>query len=129
MDRAGRVVHTWEVNQGELWADAPNARIIAHQRIAPSGMHLTEQGELIAIFASRSLFPYGLGMAKFAKNGSLIWKRTNFAQHWFSVAPDGMIYTPAHRVVDSPLRPGQLSGAAQVSRGPDLRRCHPGLEP
>lgn len=117
MDRDGKVVHSWEVDLGALWADAPNAGIIAHQRIAPSGMHLTEQGELIAIFASRSLFPYGLGMAKFDRDGNLIWKRSNFAHHWFSVAPDGMIYTPAHRVIDSPMRPGHLRAELKCGTG------------
>jgi hypothetical protein len=117
MDRDGQVLHSWEVDLGALWADASNTGIIAHQRIAPAGMHLTEQGDLIAIFASRSLFPYGIGIAKFDKDGKLVWKRNNLSHHWLSVAPDGTIYTPAHRIVESPLRPGHLNAELECVKG------------
>jgi hypothetical protein len=117
MDRDGNVLHSWEVDQGTLWADAPNDGIISHERVGSSGMYLTEQGELIVIFASRSVFPYGLGIVKFDKDGNVIWKRSNFTHHWFSVAPDGMIYAPAHRLVSSPIRPGNIRGELICRKG------------
>jgi hypothetical protein len=73
-------------------------------------LHLTEQGDLIVSFGSRSLFPYGIGMAKFDQHGNVLWKQANFSHHWFSVAPDGRIYTPAHRLADSPLALGDTRG-------------------
>jgi hypothetical protein len=103
MNRSGEVLHGWDVDQGELWADAPHAGLVDHNKIAPSGLHLTEQGELIAVFGAPSLFPYGIGIAKFDSSGSVIWKTANFSHHWFSVAPEGFIYTPAHRLVESPF--------------------------
>ena len=52
------------------------------------------------------MFPYGIGMAKFDKDGKLLWKRANSSHHKFSVGPDGRIYTPAHKLFDSPLPVG-----------------------
>ena len=106
MDRSGEVLHGWDVDQGKLWADAPHAGLIDHNKIAPSGLHLTEQGELIAVFSAPSLFPYGIGIAKFDSSGNVIWKRANFSHHWFSVSSEGFIYTPAHRLVESPFSLG-----------------------
>jgi Arylsulfotransferase (ASST) len=88
------------------WEDAPNPGLKQHSRIAPSGLHLFDNGDLLASFQSDSLFPYSIGMAKFDKEGNVLWKRFNYSHHKFSVAPDGMIYTPAHKVLDSPLSVG-----------------------
>jgi hypothetical protein len=104
MNRQGEVLHTWEVDFGELWADTPaHTGLKSHHNISPAGLHLFENGDLIVSFVSSRMFPHGIGMAKFDKSGNVIWKRANFSHHWFSVAPDGMIYTPAHRLVKSPL--------------------------
>jgi Arylsulfotransferase (ASST) len=103
IDRSGKVHHTWEVDFAALWADAPNPGIKDHGRIAPAGLHLTDQGHLLVSFQSDALFPYGIGMAKFDEDGKVIWKHANYSHHKFSVAPDGLIYTPAHKLLDSPV--------------------------
>ena len=104
MNRQGEVFHTWEVDFGELWSDTPDhSGLKDHHNISPGGLHLFENGDLLANFVSSSMFPFGIGMAKFDKDGNLIWKRANLSHHWFSVAPDGTIYTPAHRLAASPL--------------------------
>jgi Arylsulfotransferase (ASST) len=106
-NRRGEVVHSWEIDMGELWADAiEHAGLHDPKYFHPLGLHLSDNGELLATFHSSALFPYGIGIAKFDKNGKVLWKKANFSHHWFSVAPDGLIYTPAHRVVDSPLHLG-----------------------
>ena len=102
-DRSGKIYHTWEVDFESLWADAPNPGIKDHGRIAPAGLHLTDEGYLLVSFQSDALFPYGIGMAKFDKDGSVIWKRANYSHHKFSVAPDGLTYTPANKLFDSPV--------------------------
>jgi hypothetical protein len=117
MNRRGEIMHAWEIDQGDLWADAPHAGLIDHDTIAPSGLHVTEQGELIAVFGAPSLFPYGIGIAKFDWDGHVIWKHANFSHHWFSVSPDGFIYTPAHRLVDSPLALGETKRQFQCKTG------------
>ena len=103
IDRQGAIQHTWEVNFHSLWADAPHSGIRDHARIAPAGLHLTDEGDLLVSFQSDALFPYGIGMAKFDKDGKVIWKRANYSHHNFSVAPDGLIYTPANKLLDSPV--------------------------
>jgi Arylsulfotransferase (ASST) len=72
-------------------------------------LHLDESGTLIVSFQSASLFPYGVGIAKFSWSGNLIWKKANFSHHWFSVAPDGRIYTPTHVLQNGPLPIGNTS--------------------
>jgi hypothetical protein len=113
MNRRGQVLHTWEVDLGQLWAETPDhTGLKNHQDISVSGgLHLYDNGDLIANFGSKRMFPYGIGMAKFDKHGNLIWKRANFSHHWFSVAPDGLIYTPAHRLSESPLPLGDTKQA------------------
>lgn len=116
-DRSGKVHHTWEVDYEALWADAPHAGLKDHAKIAPNGLHLNDEGELLVSFQSDALFPYGIGMAKFDKDGNIIWKRANYSHHKFSVAPDGLIYTPAHKVFDSPLPLGDTRLSIECSNG------------
>jgi Arylsulfotransferase (ASST) len=117
IDKSGEVLHGWDIDQGKLWADAPHAGLIDHNKIAPSGLHLTDQGELIASFGAPSLFPYGIGIAKFDWEGNIIWKRPNFSHHWFSVSPEGFIYTPAHRLVNSPFTLGDTRREFKCEKG------------
>ena len=117
MDRSGTIHHSWEVDFGSLWADAPHAGLKDHGKIAPSGLHLTETGDLLVSFQSDALFPYGIGMAKFDKDSNLIWKRPIYSHHKFMVAPDGLIYTPAHRMLDSPLPLGDTRLSIECERG------------
>jgi hypothetical protein len=69
-------------------------------------LHMFPNGDLIATFQSNELFPYGVGMAKFDKDGKVLWRTPNYGHHWFSVSPDGLIYTPAHEIIDGPLQIG-----------------------
>jgi Arylsulfotransferase (ASST) len=118
MNRQGKVVHTWEVDLGQLWEDTPNhTGFKSHEDIATGGLHLYDNGDLLANFVSRRTFPFGIGMAKFDKDGDVLWQRANFSHHWFSVAPDGLIYTPAHRLVDSPLFLGDTKEALNCDAG------------
>jgi catechol 2,3-dioxygenase-like lactoylglutathione lyase family enzyme len=105
-DRSGAIHHSWEVDLAALWADSPHAGLKQHGRMAPAGLHLFDQGDLLASFQSDALYPYGIGMARFDKDGDVIWKSANFSHHKFSVAPDGRIYTPASKLYDSPLPVG-----------------------
>ena len=116
-NRSGEVLHTWEADYAALWADSAHEGLRDHNKIAPSGMHLFDNGDLLVSFGSRSLFPYGVGMAKFDKDGKLLWKEANFAHHWFSVAPDGNIYTPAHQLAASPLPLGQTKKQLRCNKG------------
>ncbi len=116
-NRGGETLHTWEVDYAALWADTMHEGLKDHNKIAPSGLHLFDNGDLLVSFGSRSLFPYGVGMAKFDKDGNLLWKAANFAHHWFTVAPDGNIYTPAHQLAESPLMLGDTKKQLRCNKG------------
>jgi hypothetical protein len=117
MDRSGQIHHTWEINFASLWADTPHLGIKDHGRIAPAGFHLTDEGDLLVSFQSDLLFPYGIGMAKFDKDGKVIWKRANYSHHKFSVAPDGLIYTPANKLFDNPVPLGHTRLSLECNEG------------
>lgn len=117
MNRDGEILHTWQVDAAELWAESPHDGIKDHNKITPSSMYVYDNGDVIVSFGSRSLFPYGVGIAKFDKNSNVIWKRANYAHHWFSVAPDGSIFTPAHELADSPLQLGETRRSLECAKG------------
>lgn len=118
MDRGGKVVHTWEVDLGELWADTPeHTGLKAHKNFNPLGLHLADNGDLTVSFQNAALTPYGVGIAKFDKDGNLLWKKANFSHHWFSVAPDGRIFTPASRYAPSPIRLGDTNQMLSCDSG------------
>ena len=59
MNRRGEVLHTWEVDLGQLWADTPDhTGLKNHQDISVVGLHLYDNGDLIASFASKRMFPH-----------------------------------------------------------------------
>ena len=121
IDRSGKIHHTWEVNFESLWADAPIRGSRTMVRTAAAGLHLTDEGYLLVSFQSDALFPYGIGMAKFDKDGSVIWKRANYSHHKFSVAPDGLIYTPANKLFESPVPLGDTRLSIECADGNSIR--------
>jgi hypothetical protein len=107
MDRQGNVVHVWHYDP-EIWAHLERVVTVPGQsrQVYPVGMHLYPDGELLVSFQGYDVFPYGIGLAKFDKNSKLLWKKELFSHHWFTVAPDGRIITPAVRSIDSPYQVG-----------------------
>jgi hypothetical protein len=107
MDRTGRVLHRWEADPAALFAAAdftgfdgfPDASNFYVQGVALD----RRDGALVVTFQGRNLFPYHVGLAKFAANGEVLWKRIDHSHHWPSVAPDGTVLVPAARVA----RPGE----------------------
>ena len=65
-----------------------------------------DNGDLLATFQGRNTFPFGVGVAKFDRDGKLLWKKENNAHHWFDIDDQGLIYTVAHRLRDSPIELG-----------------------
>ena len=41
-------------------------------------------------------------MARFDKDSNLLWKKENFAHHWFTVDAEDRIYVPAFAALDAP---------------------------
>ncbi len=96
IDRQGKVLHSWPLKLNELFADAKGfygAKNVSH--FYPVGLHLLDDGSLIAIFQGFHRFPYAAGIVRVGWDGKILWKHLDHAHHWFKVAPDGTIYAPA----------------------------------
>ncbi|MCR4414258.1 MAG: arylsulfotransferase family protein, partial [Thermoguttaceae bacterium] len=105
VDRQGRVRHVWPYDP-TVWSGLNDVHTFpAASVIYPIGLHLYEDGGLLASFQGKSCFPYAVGIARFDRDARLLWKRELF-HHWFSVGGDGRIYAPSLRVVESPIRLG-----------------------
>ena len=104
MDRDGKIVHTWE-HAPSLWKKLQQVTRVRGLSGGPYpvGMHLFDDGGLLATYQEVNAFPFAIGLARFDVNSRLLWKRELLTHHWFSVAPDGRIFVPSLRVVGSPV--------------------------
>jgi hypothetical protein len=118
IDRDGTVVHFWK-NDPKLWADLHRATRVTgvSGAINPAGIHLCDNGDLLATFHGFNTFPFAIGMARFDANSNLLWRKEIFAHHNFSVAADGRIVVPALEVVDSPLQIGSTFAKIEADGG------------
>lgn len=106
MDRQGQLRHVWEYDP-RIWQDLTKVKTTPWKsQVFPVGVHLHEDGSLLANFQGKNTWPYGVGIAKFDKDSNLLWKKELLNHHWFSVAEDGRIYTAAMRIRESPIRLG-----------------------
>jgi hypothetical protein len=83
----------------------------------PVGLHLYDDGGLLAIFQAENTYPFAVGIAKFDVNSKLLWKKEVFAHHWLCVADDGRIFVPALRIVDSPMPIGRTGRVIDSDSG------------
>ncbi|MEO6092434.1 MAG: arylsulfotransferase family protein [Novosphingobium sp.] len=102
MRRDGTVLHRWSADPAVLF----NARDFkgytgetVMENIFVQGVDLDREGNLIVIFEARNIYPDHVGIAKFAPNGRLLWRRIDQSHHWPTVGPDGRIYAPSSRIV------------------------------
>jgi hypothetical protein len=104
MDRAGIIYHTWPIDRAQPWGETGRTRGFSQvDDVYPEGMHLYDNGDLLVSYQARDTFPYSVGLAKFDRNGKLLWKNDSFSHHWFYVDKSGMIYAPSHEIIGSPL--------------------------
>jgi hypothetical protein len=108
VDRNGRVIHHWETDLDELWRDADH--VVGRSDPASFkwvGTHLLNDGSLLVAFHNDRAFPEGAGLAKFDRNGKLVWRSKHpYINHWFTLGPDGTIYAPGHSILETPARIG-----------------------
>jgi hypothetical protein len=102
MDRSGTIYHTWPIDPGVQWGETLSG-FPRPEDINPVGTHVYDNGDLLVTFQGRNTFPFGVGIAKFDKEGKLLWKKEINAHHWFDIDDNGLIYLAAHRLIDSPL--------------------------
>jgi hypothetical protein len=110
MDRAGDVKHVWSIGPDLIWDDLQNVEGFSRgANIYSVGAHPFANGDLLVTYQGRNTYPYGVGMAKFDKDSKLLWKKENFAHHWFTVGPEGRIYVPAFDAVAAPYELGETN--------------------
>lgn len=100
IDRQGAIVHSWSVDPGDFVDDIDHLEgTVNDLNIYVSGMALDDDGGLVVIFQGRNTYPYQVGIARFAADGKLVWKRYDNSHHWPTLAPNGDIIVPAVRMI------------------------------
>lgn len=104
MDRDGKILHTWKYDP-TLWNDLKQVTRLRgiSGKPYPVGMHLYDDGGLLVTYQQLNTFPFAISLARFDVDSRLLWKKELLTHHWFSVAPDGRIFVPSLRVVESPI--------------------------
>ncbi len=94
-DRAGKVVHAWEVDLDALWQGLEGVSGPANNlSLYPVGMALGADGSLVVSFQGRETHPVHIGIAKFDRGGRVLWKRFDRSHHWITMDGEGRVYTP-----------------------------------
>lgn len=117
-NRRGELIHAWK-NHPDLWDDLQRVTRLPGiaGAIQPAGIHLCDNGDLLATFHGHNTYPFAIGMARFDKEGNVVWKKELLTHHLFSVATDGRIFVPALEVVDSPLPIGNTAASIESLSG------------
>jgi outer membrane protein assembly factor BamB len=105
MDRHGVVYHAWPIDPEVQWGETLSG-YPRRENITPIGTHVYDNGDLLVTFQGRNTFPFGVGVAKFDRNGKVLWQKEINAHHWLDVGDDGLIYLAVHRLRDSPIELG-----------------------
>lgn len=89
----GTELHRWSRDFDDVWPHPDHVAgyesgITIYWRRA----HLFPNGDILVIYESPKLTPYGLGLAKLDKDSNVLWKVSANIHHDISVAPDGRIF-------------------------------------
>lgn len=110
-DRAGKVLHAWEVDLHHLWTGISGfSGDVNHLSLYPVGMALGEDGSLVVSFQGRETYPVHIGIIKVDRKGQVLWKRFDYSHHWIDMDASGQIYTP----VSSRIKDLKHVGPSQV---------------
>jgi len=94
-DRAGRVVHAWEVDLDQLRDGLTGVSgNVNRLSLYPVGMALGADGSLVVTFQGRDTYPIEIGMVKVDRAGHILWKRFDRSHHWPALDAAGRIYAP-----------------------------------
>jgi len=89
----GEVLHSWSRSLEEVW---PDTSVIPGYRpgltVYWRRVHLYPNGDILAVYESPEVTPYGLGLVKLDKDSNVLWKYADHVHHDISVGPDGRIY-------------------------------------
>jgi hypothetical protein len=117
MDRKGEIKHIWKLDPN-LWDDLERVSTIPGvSTFYPFGMQILPDGGLLATFQGLDTWPYAIGMVRLDKNSNVIWKKECFAHHYFILAPERKIITPALRILEGAQPIGLTRGRINGDHG------------
>ncbi len=101
----GETVHEWSRSFVDIWDNPPQSPSIGadepeywEDRIYWRRAHLLSNGDLLVVFETPHLTPYGLGLAKIDKDSNVVWKLDANVHHDLAVGPAGEIYTLTQKI-------------------------------
>jgi hypothetical protein len=95
----GEVLHSWSRSFEEVWPDpnhVPDFR--PDLNISWRRVHLYPNGDILVVYSSPDLTPYGLGLVKLDKDSNVVWRFSGNVHHDIAVDPDGRIYVPIQEI-------------------------------
>ena len=104
IDMAGKVVHQWDLQFADAWADGDHIKSPARSEwIFYRRCHVFPNGDLLAIMIAESETPWGYGLLRMNKDSEPIWRFSDRVHHDFSIGKDGRIYTLTHLIQREPM--------------------------
>lgn len=100
----GTVIHQWDAPFKKAWLN-PKQLLNKHPFLSYiHTAHVFPNGDLLAQYSVGGNTPYGGGIARYDKDGNLLWTYDENAHHGFYVDPgNGDIYALIHKMImDSP---------------------------
>ncbi len=108
MDRNGKVLHTWEVDEDKIWKDIKGIYgFNSGDQAYPLDLKLYDNGDLLVSYQAFYTYPFAIGMAKFDKDSNLLWSQEKRTHHWFSEDEAGLFYAPSLQELKLPYRLGE----------------------
>ena len=96
-DMNGSVVHKWRLPAEEIWKDHSHAAF-PHlpRKIVVRNAHPFKNGDVLVLYISSSVTPWGYGLAKLDKDSNLLWKYDDQFHHDIDVDENGRVYSLVH---------------------------------
>lgn len=99
-DRDGKIGHVWQTDPAPIVAALKVTEgDVTDMSIYVTGLAPTPDGGLVVTLQGRNTFPYQVGLARIAFDGTLEWVRNDASHHWPTVDRDGTIIAPIARHV------------------------------
>jgi hypothetical protein len=129
VDRQGRILAAVPYRPDAIMAADITGGAFHHELVTteparllrPIGVLAYEDGDILVTFQSvvGAAFPFSLGIARIAPDGTPRWYRRDFSHHWATLAPDGTLLVPM-------LSVGAEALTVEVNGAPQRVRCETG---
>lgn len=107
INRKGEVLYEWKYDPADVWGDIDHVTGNARPDvIQPIGFILCPNFDLLVTFTCGKAYPFGIGLARFDRDGNLLWKKADYYHHWLTTTASGDIYATALRDTPTPYKVG-----------------------